>query len=610
MARGQLLPSNTKLSPKRLAAQLNVVQVVPVDTRSQEDKDPEDQDENEDESDDSQEDDDEDADQTGAPQLERVPLEYQPDDRTDTPQADEIAETENPQADEVTETENPQADEVAETLIPVDEATTDPDDEDVDDGEDLDEYEETTMVNEEEKALPDFLDPQSDMMMANQQIPISMNGRRPNAGHMMARMGDKQMDRFSNILVTEKQQYVTKRNGLGGSFRKDSARDKHGKPLPPTSMEETTTSMRKFTPGTLEYQERQKAYAERMRAKKKKRHGQIQAEPLILKKEDLPFTKDVRKPSLMKKAVEKIPLIKRMVKMTEEEELILDASLSLTIALQTGVSMGVESLESRTAMRKWLDLLSVALPPEWTIHKLIDGLRNRFMYATRSEDHFRELLRAHALPRKGWSKSCSSKNNPTGFSCGLWKLLHIVTVGVVEEKGGQNLIESGMIAPNSKTFSPMEAADTIRNFLQHFFTCRPCREHFIENYDQCENNRRCDRLAFSENLEAIAPSDWKELPLWLWEVHNEVSVRLVHERAAKDYGQKGVRKFVKPKDEVKVIWPTVETCILCFNEDGTWNEGQVFRHLEKVYWPGSEVDPKHDKLLTFDDESRNFGFLW
>jgi hypothetical protein len=161
----------------------------------------------------------------------------------------------------------------------------------------------------------------------------------------------------------------------------------------------------------------------------------------------------------------------------------------------------------------------------------------------------------------------------------MWKLLHIVTVGVVKQKG-RNLIESGMIAPGSKTFSSMEAADTIRNFLQHFFTCRPCRDNCIENYDDCENNRPCDQLAFKDDSDAILPSDWRELPLWLWEVHNEVSVRLVHKHAKKYFDMKGVRKVVMQKDEVKVIWPNVKTYILCF-KGGTWNEGQVSQYLEK-----------------------------
>jgi hypothetical protein len=65
------------------------------------------------------------------------------------------------------------------------------------------------------------------------------------------------------------------------------------------------------------------------------------------------------------------------------------------------------------------------------------------------------------------------------------------------------------------------------------------------------------------------------------------------------------------KDELKAVWPNVDTCILCFNDDGTWNEGGVFRHLEISYWPHSDVDPLHDRLLTFDGEgSSRLGFLW
>jgi thiol-disulfide isomerase/thioredoxin len=556
-SKGILLEKHSKLSPKRLATQLKVL--------------PKSSDEDEDKTDDPEDEQD-----------------IKPERVTDMPLDDvkDISNTHMPQRDEFS---SPEEDE----------------DEDLDDSEDP-----TTLDDPEDEPLPDFRTPQTDMIPLNQQFSPPVKGGRPNAGHMMANMGNKQMDRYSSILVNEKDKYVAKRKGLGGTFRKDNTRDKHGQPLPPATMEDTTRSMRQFSPGTLEFQERQKALLDRVKSKKKRR-GKIMDEPLVLKKETLPFHKDVRKPTFTKKVAEHIPIVKRMVKMTEEEELILDACLSLIIALETGVSMGIEELESRTAMRKWLDLVAVSLPPEWAIHKMIDGIRNQFMYATKSKDNFRELLRQHVLPRKGWSHSCSSKSFPTGFSCGMWKLLHIITVGVVEQKGGRNLIESGMIAPSSNTFSPMEAADTIRNFLQHFFTCRPCRENFIENYDDCENNRRCDRLAFKDDLDAIAPSDWKELPLWLWEVHNEVSVRLVHERAKKDFDMKGVRKLVMPKDEVKVIWPNVETCILCFNEDGTWNEGQVFRYLERVYWPESEVDPKHDQLLTFDDDgTRSFGFLW
>jgi Erv1 / Alr family/Thioredoxin len=434
-------------------------------------------------------------------------------------------------------------------------------------------------------------------------------GKNPNAGHFMAKNGNNQMNRYSSTMAGEKEKLVQKKKGFGFRNRGPKHDLKEGFTVQ-VSMEDTTETMRLLTPGTVEFQERNKALIDAIRAKMSRKERK-DAENLQLKKDSLPFSKDVRKPTLAKKVARHIPGVSRMVKMTDEEELILDTTLSLTVALETGVSMGLEDQESRVAMKNWLDLLSVSLPPEWAVHKMIDNLRNRYIYASKNRDNFRQVIKQQNIPRTGWSDSCRAKNAPNGFSCGMWKLLHVVTVGIAEQRGGKNLIDSGMVPPTTKTFSPMEAADTIREFIAHFFTCKPCRQNFVDNYDDCNNNRRCDRLAYKKDLEAVSIADWKELPLWLWEVHNEVSVRLVNERAQKDYNLKGARKPVTPRDEVKAIFPNVETCILCFNEDGTWNEGQVFRFLERVYWPGSDVDPKRDKLLTFEnDGGRGFGLLW
>jgi hypothetical protein len=326
-----------------------------------------------------------------------------------------------------------------------------------------------------------------------------------------------------------------------------------------------------------------------------------------LKKEELPFKKDVRKAGLVKKAAERIPVVKRAVKMSPEEELIMDASHAFTILLQTGISMKMNDQAARMALRKWLDLMSVSLPPEWAIHRLIDDLRRQFMFITKSRDNLQSVVRNHPLSRQGWSKDCR-KGGTYGFSCGFWKLMHTMAVGVAEQRGGKSLVESEMVVPSTKTFSPAEAADTIRNFIDHFYTCKPCRDNFISTYDNCENNRRCDRLA--DDADGATTADWKELSLWLWEVHNDVSIRLVHERVGSSYGTMGIRKQVRTVDEVAAIFPSVNNCIQCFNDDGTWNEGEVFFFLERTYWPGIDVDPKHDKLLTFDDEASQVGLLW
>jgi hypothetical protein len=69
-----------------------------------------------------------------------------------------------------------------------------------------------------------------------------------------------------------------------------------------------------------------------------------------------------------------------------------------------------------------------------------------------------------------------------------------VTVGVAEYRGGLNLLKSEVIRPNTHMFSPLEAADTIRNYMENFFLCSECSQNFVQIYDRCTNNRRCERL--------------------------------------------------------------------------------------------------------------------
>lgn len=109
--------------------------------------------------------------------------------------------------------------------------------------------------------------------------------------------------------------------------------------------------MRQNTLGTIEFQDRQNAFRDRVKAKMTNR-GTIHAGSVQFRKETLPFHKNVRKPSIVKKTAEHLPLINQMVKMSAEEELILDTSLSLTVALENGVSMGIEELKEKAHMKR------------------------------------------------------------------------------------------------------------------------------------------------------------------------------------------------------------------------------------------------------------------
>ena len=423
-----------------------------------------------------------------------------------------------------------------------------------DDGE-VKEEEETT-----ETSSPPFSDPGS-----------SGYERAFDAGYSKGKIKYKTMDRYNQTLKGEKENYLQKRHSrLGNNFIRSKDDEK-------VVYEEMTKGMKRASPGTKEFHDRR-------------------------------YSKDISNPKWFKSAARRIPLVKRIFQMSEEEALILDASLSFLVGIETGLSMGLEDIGSKEALRSWLNLLAVSLPPEWGIHKLIAYLRNNFEYATKNKDTLRRIIKEYAFPRKGWSTSCQNKKKGTdGFSCGLWKLLHIVTIGVAEQRGGQNLIDSEMMTPETKVFSPSGAADTIRNYIDKFFNCRPCREHFVKMYDDC-SNRRCDRL--TNHVGSKNPADWKELSLWLWEVHNEVSIKIVREGVSKTFTN-GVNNIPSIRDEVSAIWPNIDSCILCFGNDGSWFNGEIFQLLERIYWPDSEVDPTFDKLLKVDGEGSSIaGLLW
>jgi Erv1 / Alr family len=154
------------------------------------------------------------------------------------------------------------------------------------------------------------------------------------------------------------------------------------------------------------------------------------------------------------------------------------------------------------------------------------------------------------------------------------------TLGVAEYRGGSDLIQSNSVHPGTRTFSPLEAADAVREYMISFFPCADCANHFVGIYDQCEINRRCSRL--TSDSTTMIEADWKELALWLWEVHNDVSVRLLKENHDSKRWRR--QKVLPVTDQIKVIWPAITDCFQCLNEDGSFDEGAIFLHLEETYW--------------------------
>jgi len=284
--------------------------------------------------------------------------------------------------------------------------------------------------------------------------------------------------------------------------------------------------------------------------------------------------------SVGQKVLKKIPIVKRAFKRSKGEETLNDAALSFTRGLLMGVFKTNEALDykKKQVLIDWLDLLRVSLPPEIALHELIDQLKGNIHEVAQRRENLVAIIDKHPLPDSKWSQDCTKGTSSGGFFCGTWKLFHVMSVGFAEQEGGLALRES---SPSLRIFSAKEAADVLREYMAFFFNCDKCSKRFISKYDDCSFDR-CHRLS-AETEDASAES-WLEFPLWIWQLHNDIS-RSKATRASTFLEKSGRREEAKRFEKsLSVVYPHLDECISCVTSEGSWNLNAVYRHLEMEYW--------------------------
>ena len=253
-----------------------------------------------------------------------------------------------------------------------------------------------------------------------------------------------------------------------------------------------------------------------------------------------------------------------------KQDIFNDALLSFDFNIRHGLyyDEGVPlTNETKTVLHNWLDLLKKSMPPGWKIHKTIDTLLGNFDVISSGEESLLQIMDSIPPPdTKKWSASCVKGEKGMGYTCGLWELFHIMTIGVVEWNMMLNEEQAAMI------ISTIHAAETLRDFIHHFFACEECRTHFTSEYAACSYNR-CNRLTDEDPCLA----NWIQLPLWLSETHNGVNVRLAKEKA-----QRESVEFTHAMERRK-LWPLHEDCSKCHEEEGT-HEADTYKFLRIEYW--------------------------
>lgn len=172
-----------------------------------------------------------------------------------------------------------------------------------------------------------------------------------------------------------------------------------------------------------------------------------------------------------------------------------------------------------------------------------------------------------------WTQGCTHNNTNSGYTCGLWHIFHILTIGASQPENQLYGFHRGY------DVSPREVAKTMRNFVAYFFGCDVCKHNFLNMYDTCGHDH-CTRLITDVmNLDEEFAS--KEVALWLFEVHNAVNVRLMRESAERE------ERVLTKAEELASKFPSREICPKCWLDDGMekWNREVVFDFLKDWYWP-------------------------
>lgn len=258
-----------------------------------------------------------------------------------------------------------------------------------------------------------------------------------------------------------------------------------------------------------------------------------------------------------------------------------DAALSFMHALKTGVFSIVEDGQAsvplnyaqREVFSNWIDLLYWTLPPTWILHTLINDLRNNIDSVMASEENMLLMVEKHKDVVNGgsmiWSTQCSKSDDRTGYSCGLWSLFHIVSIGVIERHravlGARDQVSTKFVA------------QTVRNYVEQFFDCEVCKEYFVEMFDRCGFNH-CRR--FKQPQKLPPPESWAEFAMWLWEVHNDVNLKLVEAESQREGGNVGTSK----RKLDLTAWPSADECPSCRDVNGNWKMDAILGHLKTEYW--------------------------
>lgn len=224
--------------------------------------------------------------------------------------------------------------------------------------------------------------------------------------------------------------------------------------------------------------------------------------------------------------------------------LLTDVVSAITFWLHHNIFIGTENLEGERldALTRVVDAMHLFAAKVCAKNDEVTNVANALQFLheylisseTVSKSDWSTLLQRSGLTSTvTWSAQCRESSSP--FTCGLWLLFHSMTA------------HARSVDAASKT------CGAIVTFVEKFFGCDACRDHFLTMVPNNTNNLT--------HIEGV---------MWLWRTHNAVNLRLdANERTATDSSTKAQR-------------PTPIECPDCTDGVG-WNLNLVAKWLIDTY---------------------------
>lgn len=248
-----------------------------------------------------------------------------------------------------------------------------------------------------------------------------------------------------------------------------------------------------------------------------------------------------------------------------------DAHLSFHFAMTTAIftQPGPLPEKPRKALLAFLNAMKRTIPSNSSMQPVVRDLLKNFDAIVMEPMALNKIMGNHPPPGPISKWSRASSQHGTGYTAGLWILFHIMSVGLVKW--------NHLATDDGQMIIPAAMADIQRNYVEHFFQCEECRLNFLSDFDACMFDR-CNRLITLANGGTL--EQFIQYPLWLYETHNGVNVRLRNERIEQGIESESFTT------QAEISWPPASSCPLCWlsREKDRWDELEVYKFLEQSYW--------------------------